>query len=705
MRKPKTRFSARTWIALVTGLVVVAVVVVDLGRRQSPGELTQVHGHDAELDGRWDCSSCHGGFRESMADACLECHAPIAQQVEAHEGLHGSLAADKARQCGSCHGEHHGAAFQMVNARSFAAAGVANVAVFDHQRVGWKMDGRHLEVECAKCHKDVDVVSVKKDQHRYGGLTRDCVSCHEDFHKGTMALGCAACHEQGDWKRFANPDHDRFLALVGPHANVECRTCHAKEAPRSLERAGRAPAPAARECRDCHESPHAAKFVAATAAAASVSEGQSCAQCHRAEPMKFREPGLTITAAEHARSGFPVDAPHDQVKCEQCHVPKLAKFQERYPGRRADDCVACHRDPHGGQFATGPFSKGGCLACHDRLRFKPHVFDLAKHAQSALPLTDRHAEVACDVCHRVPKAKGKPPLVDGKPVDPPRTFRGLSSDCDACHSDAHAGRFDAIAASLTKVQHGDCARCHDSKSFTNLPAAGFDHLRWTRFALVQAHEAAACESCHARAPKPDRVHRSFGRVADRFGPVEGCATCHHDPHGGQFERKGVPEAVEERRGCERCHDESSWRALRGDFDHGRWTGLALADGHALACARCHAPREKPDADGKTSDRARGASCAACHEDAHRGQFHRGGRNDCERCHKSAAKFSVLVFKHNLHSRFPLDDTHSAVACAACHEPVVIDGVKAVRYRPLGMQCADCHAAPTDPLRRRKGKPG
>ncbi|HET6163817.1 MAG TPA: hypothetical protein VFG37_09135, partial [Planctomycetota bacterium] len=228
MRKPKTRFSARTWIALVTGLVVVAVVAVDLGRRQSPGELTQVHGRDAELDGRWDCSSCHGGFRESMADACLECHAPIAQQVEAHAGLHGALVADQARQCGSCHGEHHGAAFPMVNARSFAAAGVANVAVFDHQRVGWKMDGRHLEVECAKCHKDVAVVSVKKDQHRYGGLTRDCVSCHEDFHKGAMTLGCAACHGQTDWKHFANPDHDRFLALVGPHANVECRTCHAK---------------------------------------------------------------------------------------------------------------------------------------------------------------------------------------------------------------------------------------------------------------------------------------------------------------------------------------------------------------------------------------------------------------------------------------------------------------------------------------------
>jgi hypothetical protein len=707
MRKKPTRLSARAWIAIVAGVIVVAFVAVDLGRRESPGELTQVHGVDADLDGRWDCASCHGGFRSSMTDSCLKCHAPIAAQLDAHAGLHGVLAADKAKQCSSCHSEHHGAAFKMVNARSFAAAGVADVAVFDHQLVGWRMDGRHLEVECAKCHKDLDVASVVKDQHRYGGLSRDCVTCHQDkdVHQGKMALGCAACHDQTDWKRFAYPGHEKFLALVGPHANVDCRKCHAKGEKQALEHAGREATPAARECRDCHDSPHAKPLVAATAAFAKTSEAQACAECHKADQMKFREPGLTLTAAEHARSGFPIGAPHDKVQCAQCHAPDLEKFAARYPGRREDDCAACHRDVHGGQFATGPFAAGGCIACHDKLRFKPTTFDLAKHALASLPLEGRHAEVECNTCHRVPKAKGAKPGVDGKPVDPPRVYRGMPDGCDACHSDAHSGKFDAIAATLPKYAHGDCARCHDAKSFSNLPANGFDHLKWTRFPLLQAHEAATCESCHARAPKADRVHRSFGRVAERWGPVEGCAPCHHDPHGGQFDRKEVPAAVGERRGCERCHDESSWRALRGEFDHGRWTGLALVDGHQLACAQCHAPRAKPDADGKTSDRAKGGACAACHEDVHRGQFLRGGRNDCERCHKSTANFSVLVFKHNLHSRFPLDETHSAVQCADCHKPVAIEGARAVRYRPLGMQCADCHTAPTDPLRRRKGKPG
>src|SRR5207244_3703468 len=133
---------------------------------------------------------------------------------------------------------------------------------------------------------------------------------HEDPHEGKMALGCAACHDQTDWKRFAYPDHEKLFALVGPHEHRDCRECHAKESKRSLEQAGRSKTPVApgagvRECRDCHESPHGAKFVTASAFFASVTEGASCAQCHKPDHMKFRAPGLTLTAAEHARSGFP----------------------------------------------------------------------------------------------------------------------------------------------------------------------------------------------------------------------------------------------------------------------------------------------------------------------------------------------------------------------------------------------------------------
>ncbi|NJN14530.1 MAG: hypothetical protein HC813_02580 [Planctomycetes bacterium] len=51
------------------------------------------------------------------------------------------------------------------------------------------------------------------------------------------------------------------------------------------------------------------------------------------------------------------------------------------------------------------------------------------------------------------------------------------------------------------------------------------------------------------------------------------------------------------------------------------------------------------------------------------------------------------------SRFRLDKTHAALDCAACHKPERIDGKEIVRYRPMGMECSDCHGSQSNPLRR------
>jgi len=51
------------------------------------------------------------------------------------------------------------------------------------------------------------------------------------------------------------------------------------------------------------------------------------------------------------------------------------------------------------------------------------------------------------------------------------------------------------------------------------------------------------------------------------------------------------------------------------------------------------------------------------------------------------------------SRFPLDDRHAALDCAACHKPWPLPdslgGGTAVRYRPLGLTCKDCHGTAQD----------
>jgi hypothetical protein len=246
-----------------------------------------------------------------------------------------------------------------------------------------------------------------------------------------------------------------------------------------------------------------------------------------------------------------------------------------------------------------------------------------------------------------------------------------------------------------------CGHCHTPEGFrAGAGIAGFDHGLWTGLALDGAHARADCAACHGPPPPPVAgplpSTRSFGWVAERLGLRAGrCSDCHVDPHRGRFDEPGGAS-------CERCHTTASFGQVdRPGFDHGRWTGFALEGAHARAeCATCHAPVERPDADGLSLGAAAGDDCADCHVDPHVGQFAREGRTDCARCHRAAgASFHELDFDHQQDARFPLDARHAKLTCSACHVPWPLrDGREAVRYRPLGTACIDCH----DPTGRRGG---
>jgi len=670
------------FLALVSLGAVVSLAVIDM-RRTSPGPLSAVHGRIEKLQGRSGCAECHGGLLTSMTSACRECHAEIAEQLDHDHGLHGVLVPELGERCALCHGEHLGPGFAGVNTQSFRQAGFESAEKFQHARVGFEMSGKHLEIACADCHQNASKSVLAEGERRFLGLKQECTSCHADVHKGAMHVACVACHGQTRWDALASAGHERFLPLTGGHAGVECRKCHEKGGERALENQGAASRKLApRTCEECHASPHQPAFVAGLAA------GQ-CVSCHAPEQTSFRDPALAqLSPEQHARSGFVLSAPHDKQACAQCHDPKLETFAERYPGRGQDACAACHTDVHKGQFGSGPFARGGCLECHERERWTPHTFDAAKHARAALPLEGAHEKLACDKCHVR--------LVD----DGPRRFRGTPDTCSACHDDAHAGYFGMRTAGQPLVAHGDCARCHGVASFAETP--NFDHALWTGFAVAGAHAQEACSACHVARPAPDEKKRSFGTVEEHFGRFQGCVTCHADAHEGVFDTAALPARVEGREGCSRCHGESSFRALPWSFDHAFWTGFPLANGHASAdCSSCHALLREATQAGRTWGRARGPGCADCHPDPHAGQFLTDGRNDCTRCH-AAAQPKFLGFDHERDARFALGEAHSKLACSACHASVeVAAGVEAVRYRPLPIECVDCHGVREDVLLRRK----
>ncbi len=677
-------------VGIVSAIGVLLLAIADVGRK-SPGPVARVHGRIAEIDGGAACAQCHGGWFGNLRSACSSCHEDIATQVSERRGLHGTFAPKLAATCGSCHGEHHGEEFRLVNRLAFAQAGIADPQQFDHRRIGFVMEGAHTSLACTKCHANADAVLLPEGGKRFLGLQQACGSCHLDPHDGRMQVGCATCHTQNTFLERDVPGHDRWLQLDGAHAEVGCRDCHAADSPAALEQlvAGAA-SDKARQCGDCHTAPHSAPFLAGNASAQRDPVAGSCAHCHPVDYTKFSDPRVLVDGTQHAHGGFALQVPHDRVACAQCHAPGKT-FAERHPGRGLNDCVACHQDPHGGQFATGPFAAKGCVECHAATHFAPHGFDRQHHARTALPLDGKHAAAECAACHAEP-APGEP-----------RHFRGTPSRCEQCHADVHQPVFAPLSAELASNPRGSCAECHGTQAFAEVDHTTFAHRERTGFAVTGAHTQIECADCHRRTPAADEQGRRFGRIERHSQQFAGCVTCHQDPHAGTFEAEAMPREIEGRIGCERCHDTASFRALPHGFDHGAFTGYKLVGAHEpLDCVACHARRAVADATGRTWERAKGRACSDCHHDPHQGQFERLGSTDCARCHRSTTSFGALAFRHNLDSRFPLSEAHAQVPCASCHKQERIHDQLAVRYLPLPTECAQCHGTQSAPLRRRKG---
>ncbi|MBL8861655.1 MAG: hypothetical protein JNK02_06545 [Planctomycetes bacterium] len=755
------RGAAGLWLGAISATIVFLLVLLDPSA-SSPGPISAVHALSAGID-EHDCAACHGSARSDLRTACAACHAEVEVDVQRGRGFHGQLA--DGGTCGRCHAEHHGAGFELASAGAFALAGVPDRAAYDHAGLDFRLGGDHAAgLACSRCHEHADAPLLASGARRFRGLSQECASCHDDPHAGKLP-DCRACH--GETEPFALAAafaHPATFALEGAHARARCVDCHPRGGEFAIEAGGGAEATrAARDCAACHASPHAAPFVAALAARLSVAAGASCASCHPVESGPFREP-RALTAAEHAATGFALDPPHARATCADCH-PRIdapaahtgafADYRAAHPGRAADDCAACHADPHGGQFAQGATGVTDCLACHERLRFDPVVFGAREHARTGFALDGAHQSSSCHACH---ERRG----------DAPRAFRGTNAQCAACHADVHAGAFARGAASPADRERAqDCAACHTTTSFAR--GQDFEHARWTGFALQGEHSGLACEACHPRRAVRDAHGRAFGLVAEAFpGPTDDCATCHIDAHGGYFARApsapacaachdphgfeaaavgfdharwtGFPlVGAHARSACAACHaqradgtrtlvhsgargpqdcaachadphagafaargagtecaschsSESFAPALPGSFDHGSWTGFALGGAHAAAlCTSCHPRLAARDATGRSFARAAGASCSDCHADPHAAQFARGGATDCAACHATGPDFLALVFDHQRDARFALDSVHARLSCSACHVPWPLPGGgSAVRYKPLGTACGDCH---------------
>ncbi len=384
------------------------------------------------------------------------------------------------------------------------------------------------------------------------------------------------------------------------------------------------------KCLGCHEHKPLARAISA-GRGLHAGLKQPCGTCHQEH--KGRDHSISDwskvggrASFRHQKTGFPLTGGHRKAKCHDCH--NKSGGRTRFVGLRSD-CQSCHKNPH--DFDDSSLAKR-CDQCHlpdarvspRELRARDVPFDHGKRTKVALE--GKHHSARCVDCHQ------------GGKMSIPRARR----TCRGCHESPHG------------KQYADyqCADCHSpSRSYKQVR---FAHKK-TGFRLARRHARIACEKCHKSASPPARP----------------CDSCHDDPHGKRFRR----------RGCTQCHPNGSWRP--NEFNHGARTGFKLVGDHRKArCRDCHRG-SRPS----RFERFKSGDCRSCHthKNAHNGQF---GDRPCTDCHTSSGKRRG-DFDHDQDTRFPLTGLHAPLnnkkKCKLCHS--------GGDYRNGKTECADCHDSP------------
>ncbi len=354
-----------------------------------------------------------------------------------------------------------------------------------------------------------------------------------------------------------------------------------------------------------------------------------------------------LSGSGHCTECHDIGKRNPEFKCLDCHRDIRERLQQKrglHPSlvgadQTSNGCIRCHSDHNGRDF--------------ELIRWDTPVrsFD---HHRAGYTLEGKHARIDCRECHTPAHiSAAAKESISVKNLE--RTWLGLSTKCEGCHTDPHRGQ----------LAH-ECSSCHDSLDWKN--ATQYDHNR-ARFRLTGGHLKVACEKCHTKVEDP-KPYVKYKGIA-----FEDCTPCHSDPHKGTF-----------RAACRTCHTStSSWRPndITQVFDHSK-TRYPLEGKHAaLACESCHRRG------GNFKEPVAFAHCTDCHKkDPHGGQFAaRAEGGDCAACHKvSGFKPSTFSVAQHAGTQFPLKAKHVQVACEKCH----VMKAQLVVYRFQDTSCAACH---------------
>jgi hypothetical protein len=341
------------------------------------------------------CKACHlnDDFKKEIPfGTCKDCHTP-----DPHKGQF-----DNRQRKGACEECHN------VDGWKPSTFGVK-----EHDNSRYPLKGKHIQVECAKCH-----IPAGKDTI-YNVKFEFCMDCHKDAHDNQFAGAayknrCEDCHTVMDWHRstytVAKHRNSKF-PLTGAHSAVACGDCH------KVGGAGRTDKilPFKFEdqtCTACHKDPHKGEFNDRMAKKRANGTPLGCEACHSVKSW------ADINGFDHSKTKFPLLGAHRTVPCGQCHKA-TAEPEKRFKGTPME-CEPCHKDAHDGQFVANN-GKTRCEDCHTAQRWAPSTFD---HDKTHLPLTGGHAGVACTKCHTQTKQIEEKQIV---------IYKNCPTKCIECH--------------------------------------------------------------------------------------------------------------------------------------------------------------------------------------------------------------------------------------------------------------------------------
>ena len=342
------------------------------------------------------CAQCHlnGDFKRPLTFAnCADCHKP-----DPHKGQF--EARSKKGECAECH---------TVEGWKPSRFGVK-----EHDTSNYPLKGKHITVECAKCHLPAGKETIYKVKFAA------CTDCHKDAHDGQFAgvpylNKCEDCHTVLDFHRstftIAKHRKTRFI-LAGAHAAVPCADCH------KVGGAGRTDKILPFQfkdmtCTGCHTDVHHGEFNGRMAQRRANGAPFGCEACHNTTSW------ADVNGFDHSKTKFPLLGAHRAVKCGACHKVPVGAKEVQFKGT-SQICEVCHKDAHAGQFVKA--GRTPCADCHNSQRWVPSTFD--HDTRTHFPLQGGHAKVACGACHRnLQVANGKQVLF----------YKPTPTKCADCH--------------------------------------------------------------------------------------------------------------------------------------------------------------------------------------------------------------------------------------------------------------------------------